>query len=158
MKNLKRFMFVAFAFILLLNLASCNNNKFNAKVYSKVNDSVREEAFNKYNINLEPEETSIPKNRTLIINNKELYDEIFNSDSIECDFTTDVIYVYVYVSVYPSNEIKIVNIKNENDILEIDFKDKSGNMFVGTACEPYARWIAVTMANTNSNKVEFIKK
>lgn len=45
-------MLVVLAFILLFNLTSCNNNKYNAKVYSKVNDIVREEAFNNYNINV----------------------------------------------------------------------------------------------------------
>ena len=107
---------------------------------------------------MEPRETSIPQNRTLIINNKELYDEIFIDNSIECDFTTNIIYVYIYVSVYPSNEIKIVDIHNENDTVTISFKDESGNMFVGSACAPYARWIAVKMDKLDSNKVEFIRK
>ena len=158
MKSFKRIMLVVLTFILLFNLTSCNNNKYNAKVYSKVNDIVREEAFNNYNINVEQGETSIRKNRTLIINNKELYDEIFIDNSIECDFTTNIIYVYIYVSVYPSNEIKIVDIHNENDTVTISFKDESGNMFVGSACEPYTRWIAVKMDKLDSNKVEFIRK
>ena len=157
MKFFKRFMLVALAFILLLNLASCNN-KFNAKVYSKVNNIVREEALNNYNINVDQEDDSLPNNRTIIIDNKELYDEIFFDDSIECDFTTNIIYVYVFRSVYASNEIKILDINNENDTLAISFKDESGNMFVANASSPYARWIAVKMDKTNSNKIEFIKK
>lgn len=35
MKSFKRIMLVVLAFILLFNLTSCNNNKYNAKVYSK---------------------------------------------------------------------------------------------------------------------------
>ena len=149
----------------LMDIIEINQNDLNDEVeiieedkkIEKIN-IIQDEATpnNYYLINKYGTKCYLSKHSKTIID--KIPNEIFVDDSIECDFTTNIIYVYVFRSVYASNEIKILDINNENGTLTISFKDESGNMFVANASSPYARWIAVKMDKTNSNKVEFIKK
>ena len=161
MKKIKHFILFLIVGLFLFTFTSCNNNnKYNAVVYSKLNDKITKSALENNMISgIEDDDTeNNPATRLITINNKELYEQYFKDNSIECDFINEILYLYVYRSVYASNDIALKNINYNENKLSIEFKDESGNMFVSNACQPYARWIGIKMNKLEAEEIEFIKK
>lgn len=162
-----------FILIIIILITGCSSEKYNARMYSNVNDwilpSFLEDNMVKgayyenqnysekdeYNERYYCDETS-PESRIIMIKNQEESDDIFIKDKIEVDFNKEYIYLYIFADIYPNNEYDIDSISIENRDMTVFFKLKSNNKKDSTI--PYQRCLIIIMEKTDISTVEFINK
>ncbi len=153
-------------------LASCvsQDNPYEAKLFSRVDQwmnasfLMENKVYGAYyrNPDYDPEslengekyllDQSSPKDRTITIQDKQTFDQVFAVDEIGADFDKEVVYVYIFADVYESLNYHLTKVDVGAQVTieyALDFSLK------GDAVMPYGRAFAVKMLRTDATGVLF---
>ena len=151
---------VVLSFFFLILLSSCSN-KYGAKIYSKINDNIKENIFDEYkveNADYSDEEDNYysvddaPKYWLFTIDNKEDYDIYFKDEITNINYDKERIYLYIFCNT-SLREYYIESIYKKDDKLRINIRMKRNNR--KDAVQPYARAIAVKIKKMDVKNVGF---
>lgn len=157
------------ALFLVLGLFACGGNKYNAVLYNNAKEWMKAD-FLKANMTYgayyknenydENDENSLeylqdktsPLSRTVIIDDKQIFDEIFDEFPTEIDFNSQTVCLYFFTAYNPRPYIlKGVNL--DIDTLKINLRQKKSKRLDGIA--PTQKCVAVKVDKTNIKTVTF---
>ena len=148
--KMKRFLSLFLTLILLLSFTGCGKVKYKATMYSNVNDLVyatflAENRVGGYGV----------EEKTFIIEDKETYDLIFIEDSLDVDFDSEVVYLYIFFDCY-TREYYLYDITMKEEAVTIRYymlpSIKNGTI------RGYDRCMAVKAKKTGATRVVFNEK
>ncbi len=95
-----------------------------------------------------------PKERMIIIDNMDSFNEIFNCFST-IDFDKEILLMHGFTTA-SNNEYKLKKINYENGKITIEYTDiKSNGAHAPNASQPDTKWVVVKLERINVNAVEF---
>ena len=149
-------------FVFTIMLTGCKNKiPFNAKIYGTYNNYLKQE-FIDNNPLFEPrwdepteENQGLPSDRTYIVNDKTTFDSMFKENTLEVDFSNQMVLVYLYKYVHTNRELKLKKLNYQstttetnglvtsNSTLDIEFSTK--NTKLKDAQSPSTHYAIVVM-------------
>ena len=166
---MKKVLIICTALFLVLALFACGGNKYNAALYNNANEWIKAD-FLKANMTYgayyknedydENDESSLeylqdktsPPSRTVIVADKQSFDEIFDEFPAEIDFSTQTVCLYFFTAYNPRPYI-LKGVKLDADTLKIELSQKKSKRLDGTA--PTQKCVAVKVDKTNIKTVTF---
>lgn len=122
--------------MLLCFFIGCSDSKYNAKMYSKCNDWIKQDFLENNKVRgasyFNPDyvegnddvekfyrDNSSPKSRTFIITEEETFHQIFLENKLDVDFDKEMVILYIFSDVNPSRNYDIKTISLKNEVLNI---------------------------------------
>lgn len=156
--------------ILFFTLLGCNSKKFNERLFVGTKDFINPTFLNENRVRYASyknqdndlgdssstdyyTDDEAPLYRIITINDKEMYEKVFNDSFIDVDFDREVIYIYIYAETYAGRKYSIHKISIENDTIIITCQRKKTHLNDG--CEPSANCLIVVMDKTGCDTVKF---
>lgn len=157
--------------IMLVNflfVTGCNGIAYNAQIYDNINDCINENFANDAvirdvyyadgdDVTIIHDDT-VPIDRTFIVTNEKLYNEIFidNINSLDVNFANQMLVVYTFRAIN-HRELNLTNIILQESSLTIEYKSIKKNG-TGDTSTPYQRWIAVKLDKISIESISFKQK
>lgn len=171
----KKIIFIAICMLLCLSVLSGCSVKYNAVMYSKVEewvdeDFLKENRVKAYYLNDDyvegddsddaPEkyiyDENSPRSRSFIITEENEFKSIFTDCPIPVDFDKEMVLLYIFGDIYPNREYYLKKTSLDNKTLNIYYKLESTNKKDATA--PYQRCMMVKLDKLDITEVNFIEK
>ena len=147
---------ILLTFVALFSFSACGN-KYNAKIVENgvsihtewlENNRTYGAFYENPDCEVENEryvqDKTSPKTRTYVVKGQSGLDEIF-SDFLPIDFEKEMVLVYCYTDIYNRNRILGSVCVDENNILQVQFKNKETIRAVGDATMPQGKVLVIKM-------------
>lgn len=161
---MKKIIVFLICIILLLCLQGCGKHKYNCVLYDNISDNIKYDFKEKhitrfaYFNRIPYNDISYPKNYTLVIENSEKLNEIFNNVPFEINFDKQIAVLYVYTTNYAASSCKLKKVKIIDNKCDIYVKENLGPKGTGSASIPTTRFIIITLDKINECNYNFIIK
>lgn len=163
----KRFLLLeVMAIIGLILLAGCSN--YNAVLYDNAGGWMNDEFLINNIVSgsrptiVDGDDTPIldtedfPPFRTHIINDINVFNEVFKEFPVEVNFEKEMLLIYIVTNFYMGNSYKISSIKLDGDNIAIEIKRQGTVKVVHAASAPKTRCFVVKMDKKDINTATFI--
>lgn len=167
---MKKIIIGVLLFIFTITLTGCKGIGFKAKIYGTSSNYLKKEFIDNNPLydskwNGYGNSETDPDDRTFVVNDKTTFDSMFNENSIEVDFSKQMVLVYMYVYVHNNRDLKLKKLNynstttttnNETtslSTLDIEFGTKDTHK--KDAQEPSIHYAIVVMNKLVVDKVTF---
>lgn len=159
-------------FMLLCFFTGCSNRKYNAKIYSKSNDWIKQDFLKNNKVRgayyFNPDyiagndyveegyyDDSSPKSRTFIITEEESFNQIFLENKLDVNFDKEIVILYIFCDIYPYRNYYIKTISLKKEVLNITLRLEKYNK--ADATMPCQRCLVIKMNKKNLNSINIYK-
>ena len=125
------------------------NVLYDAKFVDKSERYMTEEFLQENRLRFPGEQNDLPRERTVIIDNKEDFNRAFVSFPYEMDFEQDIIVIFMSVDIHYGFEFKLQDMYETGNELTIDIYHDIRNHYEDNSSAPTHRCSAVKLTNCN---------